>query len=140
MERLTAQKRKPTAADVDALAKRHAVLRGKWIAFPKSESEADAAWAGVVSAAAAGRLPGVSQVKISATNPREPGYVLCAYTEDYLNEAEVNRAAEAIRAALPPLSDTRLLYKSDIYTHLGIYSRNEWGLKPTIYSASTAAA
>lgn len=128
--------RKPTADDVGTLAKRHRILRGKWIAFPKTSEEADAAWRSMVHAAAEGALTGCSQVKISATNPKEPGYVLCAYTEDYLNEIEVNAAATALRNVLPKLSDIRLLYKADIYTHFGIYSRNEWGLKPTIYSAT----
>ena len=128
--------RKPSAEDVGKLAKKHRILRGKWIIFPKSSEEADAAWSSVVKAAADGALSGCSQIKISATNPREPGYVLCAYTEDYLNEVEVNEAAEALRDALPQLTDMRLLYKADIYTHFGIYSRNEWGLKPTIYSST----
>ena len=41
---------------------------------------------------------------------------------------------------MPPglLQDWRLLYKADIYTHLGIYSRNEWQLKPTVHEARLA--
>ena len=148
------RKQKPTAADIDALATSNRILRGKWIVFPKTADEADAAWAAVVDGAVAVireeeevvkeedcgkrrlQLRGVTQLKISSTNPREPGYVLCAYTENYLNEIEVKSVAEGLCAVLPRMSDQRLLYKSDVYSYLGIYSKNEYGLKPTIYSAT----
>ena len=49
----------------------------------------------------------------------------------------VARAARGLQAALPPglLRDRRLLLKPDIYTHLGIYSKNEWQLRPTVLEA-----
>lgn len=53
------------------------------------------------------------------------------------DRSDVDRVAARLRAALPPglLQDKRLLYKPDILTHLGIYSRNEWQIKPTIAEA-----
>lgn len=56
------------------------------------------------------------------------------------DRADVDRVCECLRAALPPglLQDKRLLYKPDILTHLGIYSRNEWQIKPTIAEARLA--
>ena len=86
-------------------------------------------------AAAAGALGAAKQVKISSFNPREPGHVLIAYTEDYLDPGAVEATAEALRAALPPLADSRLLYKADLFTHLGIYAKNEWKLRPTVYES-----
>ena len=44
----------------------------------------------------------------------------------------VAAVAAALQAVLPPLADRRLLLKPDCYTHLGIYSGNKWGLKPTV--------
>jgi len=138
-------KRKPTQEDISTIAKRHKILPGKWLLFPKTPEEANAAWASIVDAAALGNLTGCTQVKISPTNPNERGYVICAYTDDYLNEEEVMAAAEALRAALrgsggdrciSTYNDSRLLYKADVYTYLGIYSKNEWSLKPTIYSST----
>ncbi|KAH7619208.1 hypothetical protein Ndes2526B_g06161 [Nannochloris sp. 'desiccata'] len=132
-------KRKPTKDDIGTIAKRHKILPGKWLLFPKTPEEADTAWASIVNAAALGKLTGCTQVKISPTNPNERGYVICAYTDDYLNEKEVTAAAEALRVALwgnSTFRDCRLLYKADVYTYLGIYSKNEWGLKPTIYSST----
>lgn len=49
-ERLTGSGRKPTAADVDALAAKHRILKGKWMLFARSGEEADAAWAAVARA------------------------------------------------------------------------------------------
>jgi hypothetical protein len=144
-EQLLSKKQKPTKEDIGIIAKRNKVLPGKWLLFPKTPEEADMIWSTIVHAAALGKLTACTQVKISPTNPNERGYVICAYTDDYLNEKEVMEAAVALGAAMrgggdgtttPSFTDTRMLYKADVYTHLGIYSKNEWGLKPTIYESS----
>lgn len=127
--------RKPEQEDVNALAKRYNIRRGKWLAFPKTPQEADEVWSRIVHAAMNGQLLNISQVKVSTTNPREPGYVVCAYTEDFLDETNVDQALQSLKHIFPSLLDNRLLYKADIFTHLGIYSKNEWGIKPTIYSS-----
>lgn len=50
---------------------------------------------------------------------------------------DVQRVCRGLQRAVPPglLQDKRLLFKPDIYTHLGIYSRNEWGIKPSTQEA-----
>jgi hypothetical protein len=128
------QRRRPTPADVDALARRHRILCGKWMAFPRSATEADAAWGAVARAAAGGALA-CPEVKISSASPRDASHVICCYTDDYLNKTEVDATAAALRAVLPPLQFSRLLYKSDLYTYLGLYKGNEYGLRPTLYEA-----
>ena len=61
----------PVAADVDALARRHSLLAGKWMAFPAGE-EADAAWAAVARAVV---LEGLApQAKISSVDPAKPDH------------------------------------------------------------------
>jgi hypothetical protein len=135
-------KRKPTKEDINNIARRNKVLPGKWLLFPKSPEEADIVWSSIVAAVAEGQLTNaITQVKISPTNPNERGYVICVYTDDYLNQKEVTAASEGLRkvlrgSRLSTFTDTRMLYKADVYTHLGIYSKNEWGLKPTIYECS----
>ena len=129
-----AQAKKPTAADVDAIARRHGILKGKWLLFPKTPAEADAAWAAVVAAVAGGAL--CPSAKVSSISPEEPGHVLCAYTSDYLDSTDVMRVAAALQRALPPLTDRRMLYKPDILTFLGIYGGNPYGIKPTVHRAS----
>ncbi|KAL4429376.1 hypothetical protein ABPG77_005150 [Micractinium sp. CCAP 211/92] len=141
-ERLTASGRKPTAADVDALAAKHRILKGKWMLFARSGEEADAAWAVVartVCGEPARATPLCRSAKVSSASP-DGSWVICLYTDNYQDRADVDRVCECLRAALPPglLQDKRLLYKPDILTHLGIYSRNEWQIKPTIAEARLA--
>jgi hypothetical protein len=52
--------------------------------------------------------------------------VLLAYTRDCTDREDVQRVRRRLQQAIPPglLQDRRLLYKADIYTHLGIC---EWG-------------
>jgi hypothetical protein len=128
------QRRTPTADDVGALARRHDIKRGKWLAFPRSSQEADAAWRAVLLAVANCALP-CTEVKVSSVAPGTQGHVLCVYTEDWLEAASVENTAEALRDALSPLRlrDAMLLYKPDIMTFLGIYTKNEYGIKPTVY-------
>lgn len=49
----------------------------------------------------------------------------------------MTRVCRALQRAVPPglLRDRRLLYKPDIFTHLGVYHGNEWGLQPTVREA-----
>lgn len=129
-----AQARKPTAADVNEIARRHGILKGKWLLFPKTPAEADAAWAAVVAAVAGGAL--CPSAKVSSISPEEGGHVLCAYTVDYLDSGDVMRVCAALQRALPPLADRRMLYKPDIFTHLGIYGGNPYAITPTVHRAS----
>lgn len=43
---------------------------------------------------------------------------------------------QGLQIALPRLLDRRLLYKPDIFSILGVYARNSYGLKPTILEAN----
>jgi hypothetical protein len=77
-------------------------------------------------------LPDCRVMTLSTTRPSSPIHLQDA--------ADVQRVRQGLQRALPPglLQDRRLLYKADIYTHLGIYSRNEWQLKPTVHEARLA--
>ncbi|GAB4821946.1 hypothetical protein N2152v2_008992 [Parachlorella kessleri] len=134
-EQLSAPSRPPpTTADIDDLAWRHGLLAGKWMAFPRQGAEADAAWAAVARAVA---LEGLApQAKISSVDPRKPDHALMVYTHNYLDVADVERVRDRLRQLLPPLRRRQLLYKPDIFTFLGIYSQNEFNLRPTVYCAS----
>ena len=131
-ERLLASRR-PSAADVDALARRHAITRGKWLLFPRP-GEVDAAWRAVAEAAAAGAL--CPSAKISSAAAGGGGHVLAVYTDDYLDSGAVWAACRRLQQLLPLLGDARMLYKPDVYTHLGIYSPNDLGLKPTVFRST----
>jgi hypothetical protein len=133
-EQLLARGASPTAADIDTLARKHRILKGKWMFFPRRR-EADAAWAAASTAVARGAVRGCSSIKISSVSPNDPGHIVCAYVDDYLDETAVVGALEALKIAVPPLADKRAFFKPDIMTYLGIYSGNEFGLRPTLYPA-----
>jgi hypothetical protein len=132
--------RRPSAADVAALARRHRLRRGKWMAFAAAGAEADAAWAAAARAALEGRpLAAASEVKVSSAAPGKD-HVIAVYIEDSLDAAAVQAAGAALAAALPPLARPQLLFKPDIYTHLGVYASNDLGLKPTTAEARAREA
>ena len=66
-------------------------------------------------------------------NPDSPP-VICVYTRDFTDVEDVKRVLqELVRLKLVPAGGIK--YKSDAYTHLEIYARNEWGLPPIIYDS-----
>lgn len=129
-EKLIAKQR-PTPADVDAIARKRGLLQGKWLCFPRT-SEVDAAWRAAAGAAMQGTLP-CCQIKISSVAPKDDRHVMMCYTTNYQDSEQVMAAARALCGVLPVMHDQRLLYKPDIYSYLGIYSGNEYGLKPTVH-------
>ena len=53
------------------------------------------------------------------------------------NQVAVRILERRMRRALTGLADmSDLTYKPDIYSVLGIYRGNKWGIKPTIYSST----
>ncbi|PRW60037.1 UPF0696 C11orf68-like protein [Chlorella sorokiniana] len=145
-EKLATSGRKLTAADVDRLAAKHRILKGKWMLFARSGEEADAAWPAVARAVCGGTAgagqaaapPLCGSAKVSSTAPPpDNSHVFCCYVDNYQDATDVQRVCRGLQRAIPAglLQDKRLLFKPDIYTHLGIYSRNEWGIKPSTQEA-----
>jgi len=60
--------------------------------------------------------------------------VICVYTRDFTDVEDVKRVLQEL-ARLKLVPAWGIKYKSDAYTHLEIYARNEWGLPPTIYDS-----
>ena len=124
--------------EIDGIARRHGVLIGKWCAFPSDEREADALWTavarGLATETSALAAAGCSAAKVSSRSPDRDGQVVCVYTRDYQNEGEVFAVRDALRGACGWPADRRMVYKPDIYTHLGIYAGNEFNLRPSIYA------
>ena len=133
-------KGKVTVSNVDALAKKHKLLSGKWMLFLAHGTEADSVWAGCTRAMLGGHgLGPCTEIKISSHSPSgtEGKHVLLAYVRDYTNHEDVTRAAAAIKGAIAGCGvrpgDSRLLFKADIYSYLGVYAKNSYGLRPTIF-------
>lgn len=99
------------------------------ILYPHS-AEIDAAWESVAKAVVSGSLGHCA--KVSTCDPKKPTHVICVYTEDFTNEAEVRAAEWKLRELGIKIN---MHYKPDVYTTLGIYGKNQWGLKASVYSS-----
>jgi hypothetical protein len=91
------------------------------------------AWKLVAHAVAEGRL-GIS-AKIATDG--EGVRLICIYTADFSDRDDVARVLQEIAAMdlLPQDSKWGIYYKIDAYTHLGIESNNEYGLRASLYGS-----
>ncbi|TFK65947.1 DUF1917-domain-containing protein [Pluteus cervinus] len=124
-----------TVSALDELSKRHNVVVGKWLVFVKSH-QADRIWGSIMRYICHERK--VGQAKIAAREDGEnlngdwerDDHTICVYVDNYLDLQEVKRVREGLRKVG---ITWRIGFKPDAYTYLGIYARNEWGLRPTRY-------
>ncbi|XP_053407560.1 UPF0696 protein C11orf68 homolog isoform X2 [Mercenaria mercenaria] len=107
------------------LALKHRILCGKWILFTDQGGKVDHLWSVIASSVVADDIPCFS-AKVS-TFEDDVNHVICIYNSDFTDKNEVLESEEAIRNMG---LKGRLQYKPDIYTHLFIYAKNEWKLKP----------
>lgn len=126
------------ASDIDCVAKKFGLMHGKWMIFPTSE-EVDNVWEILATNLVDKGLHTCTEIKISTKSSADDKHVLLAYTENYSDKNDACSVALAIKQALQDagmsnMQDKRMLYKADVYTHLGIYRNNEYNLKPTIYT------
>jgi Bles03-like protein len=99
----------------------HSERGGKWLLFVPV-AEVDQVWEKVRVATECGRLGGSAKVATARPSPRakDPAVrVICVYTYDWMDEADVGR----VRAGLRELGFTaRIAYKADNDTLAGNYS------------------
>ncbi|KAK3588757.1 hypothetical protein CHS0354_024238 [Potamilus streckersoni] len=117
------------------LAKNYDVLAGKWMIHVQSGFKVDQLWSFVCRGIMTHILPSFS-AKVSPVNTKENGdadrHVICVYNNDFTNEDEVYELEAGLRTIGIKCP---LYYKPDVYTYLGVYRNNEWGLRPTIYES-----
>ncbi|KAK3293027.1 uncharacterized protein B0H64DRAFT_418904 [Chaetomium fimeti] len=127
--------REVLAREIGVLAKRYGVAVGKWMLFPR-ESEVNEVWRAVCEGVDAGRLGVGAKVSTSGLEG-DPARLICVYTRDFTDVADVRRVLDAlvalglVRADMPQ----GIMYKCDAYTHLGIYEGNEYGLRASMYGS-----
>ncbi|KAG5643434.1 hypothetical protein DXG03_000942 [Asterophora parasitica] len=120
-----------TVDTLDALALAHSVLSGKWLIYA-SPAQVDDLWARIVTAVVLHSPSSTgARAKVSPARPDEP-HVICVYVEDYSDAEEVGKVREALRRAGVRW---RIGFKPDIYTHVGIYKGNGWGVRPSRFLA-----
>ncbi|XP_002740403.1 UPF0696 protein C11orf68 homolog, partial [Saccoglossus kowalevskii] len=118
---------------ISDLAKAHHVTYGKWLIHLDSGFKADHAWDAIATATAKAHLG--KSTKISAYDPTIYNYrhVICVYNADFTDKQQVYDLENKIRAVG---IKCQMSYKPDAYSYLGIYRRNKWGLRPTIYNSN----
>eukprot|EP01052_Picozoa_sp_SAG31_P019708 SAG31_NODE_1449_length_8308_cov_2.319893_4_plen_518_part_00 len=138
------------AVTVDQLlevARRTGCATGKWLVFADAAT-VDQVWGRIATAVVAGHLDYSAQVSTQMQQQANPGnYVICVYVAACHDHGAVTRVACALTVGLR--LELRAGFKPDIFTALGIYNNNKWGIPPTIFQdvrdnamsqATTAAA
>lgn len=127
-------------ASLNNLAKSMDITSGKWLVHVPPD-HVDRVWAKIVTSLVEKRFgKSVRSAKVSPTEEEcnvhvkdgSPKHVICIYNADYTDIKEVLAVEKEIRR----LGMTaKISYKPDIYSVVGIYRNNKYGLKPTIYSS-----
>ena len=131
--------RKQLEKDILTLARKKGVTSGKWMLFPQPQ-DVNRVWSLVAQATADGELGHAAKVATD-DGSGDRARLICAYNEDYANEAGVRKSLEClVRMGLvegpgPAKTNRGIYYKADAFTWLDIFSKNEWGLKPSMYSS-----
>lgn len=145
--RMMGAERKNLEEDILRAARRYRIFCGKWMLFP-TKNKVDRYWAAVVQGTVESRLGIAAKVATRPDKPDEPTQVICVYTKDMTDEADIKRVlVELVRlklaSAIPgPLQKDagvkgQIWYKPDCYTYLEILSGNEYKIKPTLYGTSS---
>ncbi|XP_031556947.1 UPF0696 protein C11orf68 homolog [Actinia tenebrosa] len=118
-----------TAETLKDLAVKYKYTSGKWMIFANSD-QIDELWFTVAKAVAAGKLGNAA--KVSSKKPDGNSHVICIYTKDFTKEDDVRRVEKGIRNAGILVG---MQYKPDIYTNLGIYAKNKFGIAASVYTS-----
>jgi len=125
---------------LEHLAHSVGVTSGKWLVHI-SPADVDRVWHDVATSMVNKSFgPNVLSAKVSSVSDestvpstdRSNKQVICIYNEDYTNMKEVLLVEKELRRLKVY---QRITYKPDIYSIVGIYRNNKFGLKPTIYSS-----
>ncbi|KAF8914866.1 translation initiation factor eIF 4e-like domain-containing protein [Mucidula mucida] len=107
---------------LDQLACDHRILSGKWLIFT-NPYRVDALWESVVKLVCLHRKSGCAKV---TPNKGIGSYLICVYVEDYTSEDTMSLREDLRRIGVT----WGIGFKMDAYTHLGIYAKNEFGIRP----------
>ncbi|KAJ6111811.1 hypothetical protein N7523_007872 [Penicillium sp. IBT 18751x] len=115
------------------LAKETGVTSGKWMLFP-SKNQVDATWETVVTAMDEGKLGDAAKVATDDGSGQER--LICVYTRDFSDKVDVKRVLKTLVATgLVDKEPRPIYYKCDAYTYLDIKSKNDYGLKASLFSS-----
>lgn len=128
--------RKDIPARIQQIAKDAGMVCGKWMLFP-SEDRVMKTWRAVCKGVVEGRLGHAAKIAAHPGGGSGHGRLICVYTEDFSDVQDVKRVLfELVDLGLVPAESYGIHYKCDAYTYLGIESKNEYGMKASIYSSN----
>jgi hypothetical protein len=113
-----------------ATAKQQGCTTGKWMIFVKP-GWADFFWEKIARATAAGHLGCSAKICPTQGLQEHETTLCCIYVGDFSSRPEVQRVLLELEAMGLKIECG---FKPDIFTELGIGSKNDWRLPPTIYS------
>lgn len=116
-----------------ALAQETGVTHGKWMLFP-SVDRVDECWGTVVRAMEQGQLG--TGAKVAPNDGSREARLICVYTTNFADTEDVKRVVKKlVDIGLVGKGSHPIYYKSDAYTLLDITSKNNYGLKASMYSS-----
>lgn len=125
--------RRELEKDVLALAQETGVTHGKWMLFPTTDN-VDECWATVARAMDEGELGDTA--KVAPNNGSGQAPLICIYTVDFGDVEDVKRVVKKlVDIGLVKKGPRPIYYKSDAYTLLEITSKNNYGLKASMFSS-----
>ncbi|KAJ5967723.1 hypothetical protein N7501_003971 [Penicillium viridicatum] len=125
--------RKELEKSILDLARETGVTSGKWMLFPTVD-RVDEFWGAVVRAMEKGELGDVA--KVATGDGGGESRLICVYTDDFGDVEDVKRVvSKLVDIGLVGKGPRSVYYKSDAFTHLEISSKNEYGLKASMYSS-----
>ncbi|KAJ5154492.1 Protein of unknown function DUF1917 [Penicillium coprophilum] len=117
------------------LARETGVTDGKWMLFPTVD-RVDEFWEIVVRAMEKGELGDAAKVATDDGSGSGQSRLICVYTPDFGDVEDVKRVvSRLVDIGLVGKGPRGVYYKSDAFTHLEINSKNEYGLKASMYSS-----
>lgn len=115
------------------VAKETGVTSGKWMLFP-SVNNVDSIWKTVATAMDEGKLGDAA--KVATDNGSGDDRLICVYTRDFSDKDDVKRGLKTlVETGLVDEESRPIYYKCDAYTYLDIKSKNEYGLKASLFSS-----
>ena len=112
-------------------------MGGTWLSHHDLGDPVDRAWEKIARATVEGKLG--THAKVTPCQDQEGredmyegNHVISVYIKDFTDKAEMLRVEKALRS----LGITEIMkFKPCIFSFLGIYSNNEWKVKPTFYTS-----
>ncbi|KAJ5820127.1 hypothetical protein N7474_005718 [Penicillium riverlandense] len=128
--------RRGLEADIASVARETRVLCGKWMLFPTVD-RVDSVWGTVAQALEDGRLGDIAKVAPDdGSGDGGQARLICVYTANYEDKEDVKRVLNGlVDVGLVNADQRPIYYKCDAYTMLDIKSKNDFGLKASLFSS-----